>query len=54
MEYADINSMLSGLELNETKKEPENKEDEDEILKITQSGMDISQNIFAKSRRFSR
>ncbi len=34
MEYDDINSMLSGLELNETKKEPENKEDEEEILKI--------------------
>jgi len=34
MEYDDINSMLSGLEINQTKKEPENKEDEEEILKI--------------------
>ena len=37
MEYADINSLLSGLELNTIKKEQpkiENIEDEEEILKI--------------------
>jgi CheY-like chemotaxis protein len=43
---SDIEKAVDDLNMNELQ--------EDEILKITQSGMDISQNIFAKSRRFSR